>query len=218
MRLALAVTGSLKQHMEREARNGARAVTQAMRAATEGLKTDLRQQVVTGGLGQRLARAWRGQTYPRGQDSMGAAGLVFTKAERIVRAFEEGALIRSQKGFWLAIPTESAPKRGVGGKRISPSTFPENVYGPLRFVYRPGKPGLLVVDNLRARQGKRGGFGRAGKRALARGEVTTVVMFVLVPQVRLRKRLDIDAAARVWQDRLPRLILDRWNALDAVAD
>jgi hypothetical protein len=40
---------------------------------------------------------------------------------------------------WLAIPTENAPRKGVGGKRISPSTFPEQCLGRLRLVARPGR-------------------------------------------------------------------------------
>jgi hypothetical protein len=102
-----------------------------------------------------------------------------------MRAFDEGVTIKSKKGLWLAIPTPAAPRRGIGGKRISPSTFPEHRFGQLRFVYRgSGKPSLLVVDGLRARGGKRGGFSKAGKRAQATGRgLTTVVMFIMVPQV-----------------------------------
>jgi hypothetical protein len=35
---------------------------------------------------------------------------------------------------------------------------------------------------------------------------TTVVMFVLVPQVKLRKRLDVERAAEHWSAQLPALI------------
>jgi hypothetical protein len=35
-------------------------------------------------------------------------------------------------------------------------------------------------------------------------------MFVLVPQVRLRKRLDVDAPARRWQGLLPELVHEAW--------
>jgi hypothetical protein len=171
----------------------------------------MRTQVASAGLGRRLANSWRGRTYEN--KKLDAAGRVWTRAPTIMRAFDEGVTIRSKKGLWLAIPTPSAPRRGVGGKRISPSTFPEHRFGPLRFVYRgSGKPSLLVVDGLRARGGKRGGFSRAGKRARATGHgLTTVVMFIMVPQVRLRKRLDFTGAGRRWQQRLPRLIANAWR-------
>jgi hypothetical protein len=41
-----------------------RAVTSGMRDATDGLKQDLREDVVAAGLGRRLSRTWRGKTFP----------------------------------------------------------------------------------------------------------------------------------------------------------
>jgi len=46
---------------------------------------------------------------------MRAATLVWSKAPQIIRTFDEGAVIRSESGLWLAIPTQQTPKRGVGG-------------------------------------------------------------------------------------------------------
>ena len=36
-------------------------------------------------------------------------------------------------------------------------------------------------------------------------------VFLLVPQVRVRKRLDVAGAADRWQAALPRLVLDNWQ-------
>jgi len=115
-----------------------------------------------------------------------AASLVHTKAPQIIRAFDEGALIRSKIGLWLAIPTPNAPRRGVGGKRIDPSNFPEHRFGPLRFVYRRSSPSLLVAEDLRAsvsrKTGELRGLRRASERAQRTGRgVATVVMFLMVP-------------------------------------
>jgi hypothetical protein len=137
--------------------------------------------------------------------------LVYTKAPQIVRAFDEGAVIRSRRGRFLAIPTENAPRKGTDGRRISPSTFPEHRFGPLRFVPRPTGPSFLVVDGLRAslsrQTGQLRGFRRATERARRSGQgLTTVVMFLLVPQVKLRKRLDVGRAAEHWSAQLPALI------------
>jgi hypothetical protein len=158
------------------------------------------------------ARPGNGCTYAnRGHD---AAALVWSKAPQIVRAFDEGAVIRSRKGFWLSIPTPAAPKRGPTGKRISPGMV-ERMYGRrLRFVYRPNGPSLLVMDGMVARSGQRGGFRMATTRKASgsRGEyvatsgLATVVMFLLVPQVRMPKRLDVARAAETWSARLPALI------------
>jgi hypothetical protein len=37
-----------------------------------------------------------------------------------------------------------------------------------------------------------------------------VPIFLLVPQVTLKKRLDVDGAARKWAARLPELVLRTW--------
>jgi hypothetical protein len=120
-------------------------------------------------------------------------------------------VIRIRRGRFLAIPTENAPRKGTDGRRIGPSTFPEHRTGPLRFVPRPTGPSLLVVDGLRAsfsrQTGELRGFRRATDRAWRSGQgLTTVVMFLLVPQVKLSKRLDVARAAERWSTQLPALI------------
>jgi Family of unknown function (DUF6441) len=137
--------------------------------------------------------------------------LVYTRAPQIIRAFDEGAVIRSRRGRFLAIPTENAPSKKTDGKRISPRTFPEHRFGLLRFVPRSSGPSLLVVDRLGAsysrQTGQLRGFRRATDRARRSGQgLTTVVMFLLVPQVKLSKRLDVARAAEHWSAQLPALI------------
>ena len=207
MKLAATITGSIIAGMEAEVRTITGAVTAGIKEAGRGLKTDLRKQVVSAGLGARLSRTWRDRIYPnKGFD---AAAMVWSKAPRIIRSFDEGAVIKSKSGFWLAIPTPQAPKRGVGGKRINPSNFPEHRFGPLRFVYRRG-PSLLVVDGVRinksGRVGRRARGGALTKSGRMKQGMATVVMFIMVPQVRLRKRLDVKREAERWSRRLPGLI------------
>ncbi|MCW5700605.1 MAG: hypothetical protein KIT00_12265 [Rhodospirillales bacterium] len=123
-------------------------------------------------------------------------------------------MIRSRKGFWLTIPTPAAPKRGPTGRRITPGMV-ERMYGRrLRFVYRPRGPSLLVMDGMVASGGRRGGYrmatvrkamGRRGSYVSTSG-LATVVMFFLVPQVRMPKRLDVARAAEHLSARLPALI------------
>ena len=208
MKLATTIAGSIKAGMEAEIRTISKAVTAGVKEAGRGIKGDLRKQVVSAGLGMRLSRTWRERTYPnKGHD---AASLVWSKAPQIIRAFDEGAVIKSKSGFWLAIPTPSAPKRGVGGERINPSNFPEHRYGPLRFVYRRGRPSLLVVDGVRinksGRVGRRAKGGAFTKTGRMKQGMATVVMFIMVPQVRLKKRLDVKREAERWSRRLPALI------------
>ncbi len=209
MKLTGIITRSLQADMQVELRELERAVATGTRDAGRGLKTELRRQVSSAGLGPRLANTWRDKHYPNRK--LDAASLVYTKAPQIIRAFDEGALIRSKRGRFLAIPTENAPRKGTDGKRISPSTFPEHRFGPLRFVPRQSGPSLLVLDGLRAsfsrKTGELRGFRRATDRARQSGQgVTTVVMFLLVPQVKLPKRLDVTRAAERWSGQLPALI------------
>lgn len=179
-----------------------RSVTTSVRESAEGLKSELRAQVTAAGLGVRLANTWRSRVYPQGRPSISAAGMVWSNAPTIVRAFDEGPVIRSKDGFWLAIPLPAAGK-GRRGKKLTPGEW-ERLRGQrLRFVYRRGRPSLLVADNQRARGGKRGGFALASGKAIAAGRVATVAIFLLVPQVHLRKRLNIDPAGKRWIDALP---------------
>lgn len=185
------------------------AVTSGMRDATTGLKEALRQDVVSSGLGERLSRTWRGKTYPETGSSMEAAAFVWSKAPKLIDAFDRGVVIRSKNGFWLAIPTAAAGSTGVGANgrsvRITPGGWERRTGMRLRFVYRRGQPSLLVADNARINT-----KGRAAPNRRKTGQATAVI-FLLVPQVSLRKRLDIDAAARTWAGRAPSLIARHWR-------
>jgi|SRR5579884_475592 len=197
----------------------ARSVTAAMRQVTEGLKVDLRADVVDAGLGQRLANTWRGKTYPEGGVSLEAASFVWSKAPNIVDAFDRGVTIRSRHGFWLAIPTPAAGATGLAAtgarRRITPGGWERRTGMRLRFVYRRGRPSLLIADNARL---SRSGLARPNTGRTRGGAVytrlagrSTVVVFILVPQVTLRKRLDIDAIAMRWAERVPGLIVQHWK-------
>jgi hypothetical protein len=176
----------------------ARSVTAAMREVTDGLKGELRGDVVDAGLGQRLANTWRGRTYPEGGVSLEAASFVWSKAPNIVDAFDRGVTILSQRGFWI---TPGGWERRTGMR--------------LRFVYRRGGPSLLVADN--ARMTKRGlarantGRTRSGATYTRLAGRSTVVVFLLVPQVTLKKRFDIASVAQRWADRVPGIIASRWR-------
>lgn len=183
------------------------------REATNGLKTELRGQVTGAGLGTQLANTWRGEVDPEGQPCIGAAGHVFSKAPGIVRLYAEGVVLRSKQDLCLAIPTPAAGRYGDGRKKITPGAW-ERIHGlRLRFVYRRGSPSLLVAGN--ARLTKRGraaaNIGRRQGAAFTRlSGRTTVPLFLLVPQVIVRKRLDVDGAAHKWIRALPQLGLRAW--------
>ncbi len=210
MRLSAAIYGNLKEYMAAEVIAAKTAVTNAVSEVGNGIKQDLRSQTESAGLGKGVANAWRLQIYPKGKKSLNAAAYIKTKAPNIIYAFAYGVTIKSGKGFFLAIPTPAAPKKGTNGKWINPSNFPETTFGKLRFVYRPRGFSLLVVDDLRARGGKRSGFTKASASAVSKGRVATVVMFILVPQVSFKKRLDIEYVVHKWSAQTSHLVLNNW--------
>ncbi len=214
MRLMAALSGELDQMLAEEVRIAEQAVTLSIREATDGLKTELRSQITGAGLGPRLANTWRGEVYPKGKQSIKAAGLVYSRAPEVVGAHDRGATIRSKDGFWLAIPLPAAGK-GPRGKRMTPGLWEKLRGQRLRFIYRRGQPSLLVAENQRARQGQRGGFSASSQKAQVSGRgLVTVPMFLLVPQVTLKKKFDVDSATRRWISTLAHRIANRFDEAD----
>jgi hypothetical protein len=205
MKLKLDITPDLAAMMAAEIAAGERAVTAAVREAGTNLKTAWRGQITGAGLGQRLANTIRSDQFPKGKASLNAAALVWSKAPVIISAHDTGPLIRSRSGFWLAIPTEAAGK-SLGGRRITPAAWERRTGLRLRFVYRRSGPSLLVAD--RARISTRG-LAAASRSKTGRGQVTAPI-FLLVPQVKLPKRLDLARDAERAHDAVPRLIVANW--------
>lgn len=211
MRLEAALVGNLKQVMADELRDGAAAVTLGTRHTTDALKNRLRAMVVAAFGSERLAKTWRGDTFPRGaQTSLGAAGTVYSKAPHIIEAFSKPTTLRNKDGFYLAIPSKEALAMRVGNKRPTPHEIEQRLGIKLQFVYRPGKAGLLVAD-LRRRTGKRGGFAAPSATATRKGNTESVVMFFLVKIVRLKQRFDLEAEYNRALDELVANIMTEWN-------
>lgn len=206
MRINLDIVGDIAEQMREVTTDGERAVSRAMAAAGTGLKNDWRGQILGAGLGTRLARTIRSAVYPKAMDSLNAAAMVWTNAPEPIGAFERGALIRSRNGFYLAIPTPAAGTKGVGNKRITPGGWEQRTGLRLRFVYRRGAPSLLVAESRLNTKGR----AVASRSKTGRG-VATVPIFILVPQVNLRKRLDLARDAEAWANRVPGLIVSNWK-------
>jgi len=204
MKLNVTITPNLAALMAAEIKAGEQAVTAAMRAAGTQLKSDWRGQITQAGLGRRLGNSIRSQTYPKVGESLDAAALVWSKAPVIIGAHDTGPLIRSKDGFWLAIPTEAAGK-GVRGRRLTPGEWERRRGLRLRFIYRRRGPSLLVAEGRLNTKGS----AVASKSKTGRG-VTTVPIFLLVPQVKLRKRLDLARDAKAAQKRIPGAIVANW--------
>lgn len=204
MKLGLDISPDLVAVMAAEVKAGEKAVSAAMREAGSDLKSVWRGQITQAGLGRRLSKSIRSQSYPRAGESLKAAALVWSKAPVIVGAHDTGPLIRSKDGFWLAIPTPAAG-RGLRGGRITPGEWERRRGLRLRFVYRLRGPSLLVADG---RLNNRG-LGVASRSKTGRGR-STVPIFLLVPQSKLAKRLDLARDADRAQAAVPGLIVANW--------
>jgi Family of unknown function (DUF6441) len=73
MKLVATLARSLQADMQTGLRDIERAVATGTRDAGRGLKTELRRQVASAGLGQRLANSWRDKHYPKRLDVARAA-------------------------------------------------------------------------------------------------------------------------------------------------
>lgn len=176
------------------------ALSRRVRLATEQSGRDLvliplREMTAAALNSRKLPTAWRGRVFPKGGDpTLSPAFFAYTKAPKIIAAFEEGPTIRPLGGKkFLWIPTENVP-RTRGGGRMDPKTLSERV-GALKFV--PLKNGgfvaMAAVSKSRARAHRRVGTGKGAIRVKRNGQM--LAFYILKPQVRLAKRLDVAAIA-----------------------
>lgn len=204
MKLKIDITPDIVAMMREEVLAGERAVSAAMRQAGTNLKSAWRAQISGAGLGLRLANSIRTANFPMTGESLNAATLVWSNAPVIVGAHDTGPLIRSKNGFWLAIPTPAAGKPTRGGK-ITPGEWERQTGLRLRFIYRRRGPSLLVAEGRLNTKGR----AVASRSKMGRGVVTAPI-FLLVPQVKLPKRLDLARDADRALDSVPGLIVANW--------
>lgn len=212
MKIGASIDGDLTAIATEILQEAETAVTRGVFDSGRGLRNDWRGQVRASGLGSRLANSVRQADFPRTGTSLRAASLVWTKAPDILHAFDAGALIRGKDGLWLAIPLPAAGLTGIGRQRITPSRWEQRTGMRLRFVYRRNGPSLLVADD--ARLSSRGLAAAKGGRRRRDGVLTgaqTVPVFLLLRQVKMPKKLDLDGLAREATARLPGAILGAWK-------
>ena len=204
MKLKIDIDPDIVALMQAEIAAGEKAVSAAMREAGTSLKSAWRSQITGAGLGTQLGNSIRLAIYPKGEDSLNASALVWSNAPVIISAHNTGPLIRSKNAFWLAIPTPAAGKSTRGG-RITPGEWERRTGLRLRFVYRRHGPSRLVAETWVITKGRV----VASKSKTGRG-VATVPIFLLVPQVKLRKRLDLARDAERAVDGVPGMIVGKW--------
>lgn len=191
------------------------AATRTMSRAKDGLKADLREQAIGAGLGQRVANTWRGQVYPQGgRVSINAAAFVWSKAPRIIDCFDRGPVIRTVNGKrYLAIPTPNVP-RGPSRRKMTPHEVEIAFDQDLNFAKAAN--GRLVAYIMAYARGtgfrppRRGelfrAFTRGTKTGFGGGRAVHVVMFVMVPTVKMPKKLSVDQIADTWAGNVPDML------------
>jgi hypothetical protein len=197
----------------------ARAHRGAMNEVTEGLKQALRDDVVAAGLGDRLAKVWRGKTYPRdSRETLDPAGTVYVtpgkarrgNAPRIIDFYSAANTINPVLADALAIPTKDCPRTGAsrGAKRFMTPVEVEARFNaelvPRRL--KSGRLGLFisVVPGLST---LKGGYRPVTKQRVAKGRVERLLlMFVLVRQVQGRKRLNHKSIDAQWRRKFPAIL------------
>lgn len=212
MKIGASIDGDLSTIATEILQEAEAAVTRGVFVVGRGLRDDWRGQVRASGLGSRLANTVRQADFPRLGTSLRAASLVWTKAPDILHAFDGGVLIRGKDGLWLAIPLPAAGLTGLGRQRITPWRWEQRTGMRLRFVYRRNGPSLLAADD--ARLSSRGLAAAKGGRRRRDGVLTgaqTVPVFLLLRQVKMPKKLDLDGLAREATERLPGAILGAWK-------
>ena len=189
-----AIRGKLKAEMAAEVKAGEGAVTAVIRRRTLKLKQDVRAQISSAGLGERLGNAMRDRFYPSRGASLSATGVVASRAiykrpgglVDLITVFQEGATINARGGKYLAIPV------GVG-KNESLRNFDSKDIDLIPFRNGQG----YVVLRRGARQFGRGGGG---------------VLFLLIKQARIKRRLNLDGVIAAAENGIDQDIVNEWNS------
>jgi len=174
------------------------AVSAAMNDVQTGLKDELREQVVSAGMGARLAKTWRGKRFPESQPSINSAAYVWSRAPNIVDAFERGVPIIARNRRFLVVPTRDAgvSHTTVKNKRLTPAIWETETGAKLRFVPR-GSHALLVTDASYVRQPAR------WRRRKSFKPIGT--------HLSGGKRFDVEGAGNRWADRVSAFIAQHWR-------
>lgn len=198
--LGLQLNAALQGNFEKEQKTAITRIERAVQAALFDVAGDLqskwRQDVASSGLrnAQRLTKTIRIRHYKN--NGLNPASQVYSTFPIIQRAFEQATVVRSSNGFYLPIPNPDVwpggrvvRPGGRGGQRNNTIALAEQRFGPLRFIYRPGKASLLVAE-VRGSASRPGAFRRASATAMRTGNgLTTIVVFYLVKEARLPRML-----------------------------
>lgn len=214
MRVVAAVGGNMQAILDAQAGEISDALRAAIGSASADLLAELRGQVRAAGLGPGLEKAWQREVYPRSRKrTFRPAALVYSKSTVLHDAFDTGPTIRPARSGFLVIPTKAGEALGLG--KVPSARKGGGVPGGRARRYADLEP---FADRIGAEiaSTRRGGGGGAGRRPRGSGTSSRIVLMPakrtglvavlyrrsgepvviarLVPQVKLRKLLDIAGA------------------------
>ena len=185
------------------------AGSEAVKGATKRLERRL-EDVTRSAVPGQLWKAWASRFYPNQRSN--AAGSVYVKGGERTRGaiafWTRPGTIRGKSEQYLAIPLPAAGPRGKD-RNLTPGEW-ERAHGiRLRFVYRQGRPSLLVADNavLKGRSGAADRNARS-RRQSGRGGAT-VPIFVLLPLIQFRNTVAVEPIVRAAEADLVQDFLSR---------
>lgn len=202
--LKFALRGDLRRQMAQEVAAAEIAVTAVTRSKGKAIRNGIARQIKRAGFERRQGGAPLDQTvrfklFPQRGRSINAAGIVSSKATYqrrsgtvdLIEVFSQGRVVRSSQGKFLAIPTKDAPLARSGRRKASP--------GEVNFktaVIPTGNRKVLAVIDARTR-------GRAGAEPK--------ILWLLVPNVRLGKRIDPQKVVGRLTANYAQQIVARWE-------
>lgn len=137
------------QYLGGEVEEAARAVTAGVRAATEGLHLQMRQQLLAAGVKPVVANMIGRAVYPKTGHSLGAAGSIFGKgpqAQLLLDAFSQARVITPGKGKYLAIPTGynlEGGRRTAAGSAVRLKVTAQQMFAAKKMTFvRPVRGGI----------------------------------------------------------------------------
>jgi hypothetical protein len=184
---------ALDRDVDRAIRAYLTAGTRAIVSTTKALERQL-ESATKSAVPGRLWRAWASHTYPRSGPARDPVGEVYVNG----RARSQGAMtfwtqpgeIRGKSGQYLAIPLPAAGSRGRA-RNLTPGEWERITGKRLRFVYRPGRASLLVLDDGVLSGKSKVARGNTARRIAAGRASTTIPIFVLLPMVKFRNAVAI---------------------------
>lgn len=203
-----------------------RIQTAAVREWTTDTQKRWQDQILAAGLGRRLARTIRVRHYPQAGFSLDPAGIVWTKAPAIIDGWSKNQVLRANAGraaerfsgkAMLAIRTLHTPR--VGGRTLTPFEVETKFNQDL--IVKPGRKGhwLAFIDMNFGRWSQPSRLDALGRhvlsprdRGVARPKKQRLVhVFTFVRDVRMKRRLDLDAIAVIADARFPVLLTKHWR-------